>query len=39
MQLRAMWLRMPPWLLAYHSLRKAVRQFLIRRGSRNPGTA
>lgn len=39
MRLRAMWLRMPPWLLAYHSLRKAVRQFLIWRGSRNPRTA
>jgi hypothetical protein len=27
---RSMWLRMPPWLLAYHSLAKAVR------GVRNP---
>ena len=22
---RSMWLRMPPWLLAYHSIAKAVR--------------
>lgn len=39
MQLRAMWLRMPPWLLAYHSVRKAVRQLVSRRASRQPKTA
>ncbi len=28
---RSMWLRMPPWLLAYHSLAKLVRGALLRR--------
>jgi len=39
MGFRALWLRMPPWLLVYHAIRKGMRNVAAWRPNQNGGTA